>query len=110
MWAKAVAGSLIRGYGYVGESGETFWDEGALTPEEVELGFAFFDERCPDAQTDSYWEREDLDFADEMKVMDIARAWSVSPDDLDGYKPTKNSLGVLGSHSELLRRGAENAK
>src|SRR5262249_14833633 len=26
VWAKAVAGSLVRGYGYVGESGQTFWD------------------------------------------------------------------------------------
>lgn len=104
VWAKAVAGTLIRGYGYLGESGQTLWDEGALTPEEVELEFAFFDERCYEAGDDSYWEREDLTFADEMNVMDIARLWSVSPDDLEVYKPKERSLGVLGSHSKLLRR------
>lgn len=81
-----------------------------MTPEERTLGFAFFDERCPDAQEDSYWEREDLNYADEMNVMDIARAWSVSPYDLDDYRPSERSLGVLGSHSELLKRVAENAR
>ena len=110
VWAKAVAGSLIRGYGYLGESGHTFWDEGPMTPEEKELGFAFFDERCPEAEDDSYWEREDLDYADEMKVMDIAREWSVSPDDLEDYRPEERSLGVLGCHSELLKRGGEDAR
>ncbi|MBS0206472.1 MAG: hypothetical protein JSS49_26590 [Planctomycetes bacterium] len=104
VWAKAVSGSLVRAYGYVGESGETFWDEGPMTPEEHKLGFAFFDERSPDAEDDSYWEREDLGHADEMKVMDIAREWSVSPDDLDDFKPAERSLGVLGSHSDLLKR------
>jgi hypothetical protein len=105
VWAKAVEGSLIRGYGYIGESGETFWDEGPMTTEERELGFAFFDERSPEAQDQSYWERDDLDYPDEMNVMDLARKWSVSPYDLDDYKPEVRSLGVLGSHSELLKRG-----
>jgi hypothetical protein len=73
-----------------------------MTPEEKQLGFAFFNERCPEAQLDSYWERENLDYPDEMKAMDIARAWSVSPYDLDDHKPKERSLGSLGSHSELL--------
>jgi len=103
VWAKAVAGSLIRGYGWVGESGRTFWDEGPMTPEEQELGFAFFDERSPESEDDSYWEREDLTFPNEMKVMDIARKWSISPCDLDSYRPKEQRLGVLGSHSRLLK-------
>jgi hypothetical protein len=110
VWAKAVAGSLIRGYGYVGESGKTFWDEGPMTPEEQKLGFAFFDERRPEAEEDSYWEREDLDYPDEMKVMDIAGAWSLRPADLDESIPQEKLLGVLGSHSELLQAHGENAK
>lgn len=104
VWAKAVAGSLIRGYGYIGESGETFWDEGPMTLEERDLGFAFFDERSLESRDDSYWERDDLCFPDEMNVMDITRRWSVAPFDLDDYKPGQRSLGVLGSHSELLRQ------
>jgi hypothetical protein len=102
LWAKAAAGSLIRGYGYLGESGETFWDEGPMTPEERKLGFAFFDERSPEAEDDAYWERSDLDFADEKKVMDIAREWSISPCDLEHHSPKEQVLGVLGSHSDLL--------
>jgi hypothetical protein len=109
VWAKAVAGSLVRGYGWVGESGRTFWDEGPTTAEEQKLGFAFFDERCPEAKDDCYWEREDLDFPDEMRVMEIARGWCVSPIDLHEYTPEEKSLGVLGSHSELLNRSTEKA-
>ena len=102
LWAKAVGGSLVRGYAYLGESGKTLWDEGPMTPEERALGFAFFDERSPEAESESYWERGDLDFPTEMNVMDVARAWSVSPHDLDGYKPTEQLLGILGSRAELL--------
>lgn len=101
VWAKAVAGILVRGYGYVGESGETFWDEGVMTPEEHQLGFRFFDERSAEATNDAYWEREDLTFADEMSVVDLARAWSVSPWYLEEEFKEK-SLGMLGTHAKLL--------
>ncbi|NEO83047.1 MAG: hypothetical protein F6J87_02125 [Spirulina sp. SIO3F2] len=104
LWAKAVSGSLVRGYGYSGESGETFWDKGAMTCEEKDLNFAFFDERSPEAEDDSYWERDDLNYPDEMCVMNIAHAWSVSPLDLDTYQPKEQLLGVLGSHTKLLTR------
>lgn len=107
LWAKATSGTLIRGYGYVGESGTTFWDDGALTPEEQKLGFAFFDERCSDAEHDSYWEREDLSYPRETNVMAIARIWSISPSDLSNYKPAQRVLGFLGSHSELLKARAD---
>lgn len=103
LWAKAVQGSLVRGYGWLGESGTTFWDEGPMTPEERRLGFAFLDERSPEAEDDSYWEREDLSRPNEMNVMDIAREWSISPYDLKHYKPKERSLGVLGSGAALFR-------
>jgi hypothetical protein len=109
IWAKAVAGSLIRGYGYSGESMVTFWDEGPMTPEERELGFAFFDERSLESKNDSYWDRKDLTTPNETNVMDIARKWSVAPFDLDDYKPSERKLGVLGSHSELLKCNADNS-
>lgn len=104
VWAKAEDGALVRAYGYVGEPGRTFWDEGPLTSEEEVLGFTFFDERCPEAQNDLYWEREDLRYPDEMCVMDIAREWSVSPYDFEGLTTVQPSLGILGTRSEVLRR------
>lgn len=104
VWAKAVGGSLVRGYGFVGESGRTFWDEGEMTPEELELGFAFFDNRCADAEYDFYWDREDLTFPDEMNVMGIAGKWSVSPHELDSYRPKERRLGVVGDRSVILQQ------
>jgi hypothetical protein len=88
IWAKAVAGALVRGYGWIGESGRTFWDEGPLTPEEQELG---------------------LTFANESKVMAIARKWSIAPCDLANYKLKQRRLGVLGSYGELFRRDSSGA-
>jgi len=78
-----------------------------VTPEERKLGFAFFDERSPEANDDSYWEREDLTFPNEMNVMDIAREWSICPCDLDEFQAEEHLLGVLGSHSELLKYHGE---
>lgn len=103
LWAKAVKGSLIRAYGYVGESGETFWDEGEMTPEEQQLGFAFFDPKSPEAEDDDYWERTDLSYPDEDSVMFIADAWSISPIQLEQYAgDLAPSLGLLGRKSKLL--------
>lgn len=59
---------------------------------------------------DADWEREDLTYPDETNVMDIARAWSVSPGDLDEYQPKTKSLGFLGSHAELLRGDETNPR
>jgi hypothetical protein len=78
-WARAVRGRLVRGYGWVGERGETVWDEGEQTPEEHALGFQFFDERSPEESQDYYWAREDLRFPDEECVMRLAGAWSLDP-------------------------------
>ena len=102
VWAKAVSGQLIRGFGYLGESGETFWDEGEMTPEEHNLGFRFFDERLPEAEDDSYWDREDLSYPDEDHVMQIAAAWSISPTTLDSCHYQKPQLGVLGTTARRL--------
>lgn len=85
-WALAESGRLRRAYYYVGESGQTFVDIGPQTAEEVALGFAFFDERLPEAQQDGYWDRADLDFPREDHVMSLARAWSIAPVDLEGRR------------------------
>jgi hypothetical protein len=78
VWARGVQGRLIRGYGYIGERGETLWDEGEQTEAEGDLGFRFFDERSLDATAEGYWARTDLSFPDEEAVMRLAAAWSLT--------------------------------
>lgn len=73
IWAKALHGKLIRAHGYVGESDETFWDEGKAELPEVDI-------------------RANIN---EETVMEIARAWSISPTDLDHYE-VEPSLGLIG--------------
>ena len=80
-WAIARGGSVERAYCYVGESGEVRYDEGEQTAAEQSLGFAFGDPDCPEAEDDSYWERDSL-FPDEGSVMALAGKWSVSPIEL----------------------------
>ncbi len=58
-WAKVVNGDIVRGYAYLGESGEVSLNEGALTPEEEALG------------------AEALEFPDDTVVFSLAKAWSV---------------------------------
>jgi hypothetical protein len=79
LWARAIGGSLVRAYSYVGESGEKRVEIGEPTPEEVALDLRFFDPNSPDAEEDGYWEREDLRYPDEEDVMRVAERWSVNP-------------------------------
>ncbi len=44
-WAKSEGGRLVRAYAYSGESDETLVNLGSPTPEEIELGMDFLDER-----------------------------------------------------------------
>jgi hypothetical protein len=99
LWAKAVSGRLVRAFACVGESGVTFWNEGSLTPEEQALGFAAFAGNRADCGSDKHVKER---YPDETDVMDIAAAWSVSPDGLDKLKIEPKLLGVLGSDSHLL--------
>jgi hypothetical protein len=94
-WARAVSGQLVRGYGWVGERGETLWDEGEQTPEERALGFRFFNERSPEASQQGYWARKDLRWPDEECVMRLAGVWSLDPTTLDEQFPVPG-LGLLG--------------
>jgi hypothetical protein len=79
LWARAIGGSLVRAYSYVGESGEKRVEIGEPTPEEIALDLRFFDPNGPDAEEDGYWEREDLRYPDEEDVMRVAERWSVNP-------------------------------
>jgi len=93
-WARSEAGRLVRGYAYLGERGETLWDEGASRTE-TELGLALFDERSPEASDPAYWNRTDLQFPDEENVMQMARRWCVAPSDLTATD-SQPALGVRG--------------
>jgi hypothetical protein len=93
-WARSEDGKLVRGYAYLGERGETLWDEGASRTE-TELGPALFDERSPEASDPAYWNRTDLQFADEESVMQMARRWCVAPSDLTATD-SQPALGVRG--------------
>ena len=95
VWARAINGVLVRGYAYIGESGETPWNEGPQTEEEKRLGIAFFDHSSPDAEIDGYWERKDLSYPNEKYVMQIAKAWSIGPADIE-EQFQEPSVGILG--------------
>ena len=69
-WAKFADGKLLRAYAYLGESGEVQWYEGAITPEELELGFDKFIKPNEEFIDDTV-------FPSEEDVLDIAKAWGV---------------------------------
>lgn len=84
----------MHAYAFLGERGETQADRGEQTREEMDLGFAFFNERSPEASKDDYWEREDLTYPSEENVMAIAGRWSVDPSQL-GIARLRRRLVVL---------------
>jgi hypothetical protein len=92
-WVKVAGGKIQRAYAYLGERGETLYESGTKTPEEIALGFAFFDERSPEAASESYYERKDLRFPGEGDVMKISAAWTINTQTLD--KRTEKGTGYL---------------
>lgn len=85
-WARFKDGREERAFAYLGEAGETLVDRGSRTPGEIQLGYHYFNEQSPQAESDAYWEREDLCYPDEEHVMEVAGKWSVNPnllEDLD---------------------------
>ena len=85
-WIRAERGTIVRAYSYIGERGETQLDIGSQSDEEVALGFAFFDEHCPEAESDHYWERDDLTSPTEAEVFALAAEWSLDPGELDQWE------------------------
>ena len=73
VWAKYVGGKLKRGYGWLGESGVMYLQEGNMTPEEYKLGF---DKLITDPDCD--WDT--VTIPDTQQVFDIAKEWGISPD------------------------------
>jgi hypothetical protein len=82
-WVKATPSGVQRAYMYVGDQGETATDIGDQTPEEVRLGFSFFDERSEASSKPGYWDRPDLRFPNEDDVMKVAALWSLDPSTLE---------------------------
>ena len=93
-WMKSVNGKMERIYSYVGESGENIKVFGQLT--DSEKGLKLFNSLSEEAKSDDYWEREDLDFADEELVMEIAENLSINPTKLTERTDIKNELGIIG--------------
>ena len=93
-WIKSVNGKTTRVYSYIGESGENFKVFGELTEPETDLNL--FNSLSKESELDEYWEREDLDYADEELVMKIAENWSVNPTKLTERTDIKNELGIIG--------------
>lgn len=93
-WIKSINGKTARVYAYSGASGETFKNFGKLTP--PEQGLNLFNSLSKEAESDKYWEREDLDYADEDLVMKIAGNWSINPSKLTERTDIADELGIVG--------------
>lgn len=93
-WMKSVNGKMKRIYSYVGESMENIKVFGNLT--ESEKGLNLFNSLSEEAKSDEYFDREDLDYADEKLVMKIAENWSINPTKLTERTDIKNELGIIG--------------
>lgn len=92
-WIKATNGAVDRIYSYLGESGENIEVSGKAT--NIEKKYNLINYLSPEAQQDSYIEREDLIYPDEELVMTIAGDWSINPTTLDDRRDIKG-LGLLG--------------
>ena len=97
-WVKVAGGKIERAYAYLGERGETLYESGQKTPDEIAFGFAFFDERSPEAASKGYYERKDLRFPNEEDVMKISSAWTINTQTLD--KRTEKGTGYLAKVSQ----------
>lgn len=73
-YAKFCDGKAIRGYCYVGETGEITWCEGAVTPEEINLGYDKFPSNTEEMLSDDF-DYENV--PDEESVIAMAKAWGV---------------------------------
>ena len=95
VWARSRDGALTRGFGYLGESGETFWDEG-FDDAEDNLGFDFAD--INDDLTDD--ELDAAKFPSEDNVMDVARIWSICPVELGDH--LSSGVGMTGGSAKFF--------
>ncbi|TVZ08684.1 hypothetical protein JM80_1184 [Cellulophaga sp. RHA_52] len=93
-WMKSKNGKMERIYSYLGESMENIKVFGE--PTKAEEGLKLFNSLSEDAKNEAYFEREDLTYADEMLVMEIAEKWGVNPTKLSTRTDIKKELGLAG--------------
>jgi hypothetical protein len=93
-WARARKGALVRGFGWLGQTGTTLWTEGALTKEERRIGLLFSNSPVP---TTGAADPEKVDTPDEDCVMGLAANWSIDPSALDALdkEPAPGLLGTV---------------
>lgn len=82
IWADAKSGKVRRGYGFIGERGETVWNQGRATAAELGVG--------PFTQVGV---AEGERWPTEESVMQIAARWSVNPSELTEMA-LEPSLGI----------------
>ena len=88
-WARYYGGKINRRYCYVGEQGRTYWNDGELTKEEIDLHL----NNLPGVDCEELDNWDDWDFPDEEVVRNIAAQWGIDPS-LDKYQNSK-STGYL---------------
>ena len=93
-WIKATNGQIERVYSYLGEAGENIAIEGQ--PTKFEQSLKLINTFSDEAKDEKYFEREDLNWADEELVMQVAEHWSIDPTKFYDRKDITPSLGLLG--------------
>lgn len=73
-WAKFEEGKLIRAYGWCGDQGEVLMNEGAITPQEQQIGMG---NPMTDPLGTDDWDA--FDFPNEESVVELAALWGVDP-------------------------------
>jgi hypothetical protein len=101
-WARFIGGSEVRAFAHCDE---ILVDRGAKTAGEEELGYRYFDPESADAESESYWERDDLCYPDEEHVMEVAGKWGVNPQTLDQLNLSPG-VGWIGNLVREPRRSA----
>ena len=94
VWARAVRGRLVRGYGWLGTQSRTIWEAGSPTPEESDLGFRRGAGQPP--MIDPGDRTGPVPFTDES-LFQLACRWSIDPTTLDEsfLEPVSGLLGKL---------------
>jgi hypothetical protein len=97
-WARVTGGTIVRVFSYVGESGEVLTNIGVQTEEERVLGLADLEELSAEEATERLFASAENggELPNEESVVQIARAWSVDPTDLDTMGLPESSV-ILGS-------------
>lgn len=71
-WAKVEDGKVVRAYGWCGEEGRVLINEGAVTPQEEQIGMG-----NPLIEGEEDWSA--FDTPDEKSVIELAALWGIDP-------------------------------